>query len=154
MTSYDALLLFRDQLERRVTADGCAVKVVLSPTSVKEKGIVIMLAVQKTYPEGKAPAYGATRAVRVRVSVQGTAESMTGLKMALSTIESLDDYISPENVIRLEDSNGDYIPNTRIVTRISEDDSFLDSPDSTEVQDVEDVRTCLLTIPNGGQNGV
>ena len=39
------------------------------------------------------------------------------------------------------------IPNTRITQRVSEDESFVLNPDSTDVQDVEDVRTITITVP-------
>lgn len=38
------------------------------------------------------------------------------------------------------------IPNTRIRQVTSPDDSFIDSPDSVAVQDIDDVRFIYLTI--------
>ena len=39
------------------------------------------------------------------------------------------------------------IPNTRIRQVVSPDDSFIDSPDSVAVQDIEDVRFIYITVP-------
>ena len=39
------------------------------------------------------------------------------------------------------------IPNTRILQRISQEDSFFYNPDSTDVQDVQDDRTVIITVP-------
>jgi hypothetical protein len=89
--------------------------------------------------------------LRMRVSVAGTAESMTGLQQALEAIEALDGFFTQNN-LRLEVSkNGTYkgVPNSRIIQAISQEDSFFDSPDSTEVQDIQDDRIVTITIPTG-----
>ena len=78
---------------------------------------------------------------------------MTGLKQATEAIENLDDYLSSEN-LRLEETIESEnsmqsvvkIPNTRIINM---EDSFVEVPDSTNIQDVEDVRTVTITIPVG-----
>jgi hypothetical protein len=88
------------------------------------------------------------------VQVSGRAESQTGLQQAVELIENLDKYLDSEN-LRLEEpieaANGMQsfakIPNTRIIQTLSPEDSFIDSPDSTSVQDVEDNRTVEITIP-------
>lgn len=146
MTSFNAVNLFAEQLKRNIASEMFKTNLVITPSSLSQKGLYIQLSVLKTYPEGRVKTYDSTRTVRVRVSVRGTAESMTGLEMALDAIESLDDYLTqtPPN---LEDGNGIKIPNTRIVTQINTEDSFIDSPDSITVQDVEDSRICLITIP-------
>ena len=78
---------------------------------------------------------------------------MTGLQQAITAIEALDRYLSNWN-LRLEvpDENGKikYIANSRIIQAISQEDSFIDSPDSTAVQDVQDDRIVTITIPEGG----
>lgn len=145
MKSYDALVLFRAQLERNINSDGFKTKVVLMPSSIRERGVHIQLAALKTVRNGKTPAAKTERTVRTRVTVAGTLESEKGLEMALDVIEALDAYT--DRPLRLEDENGNPVPDTRIITQVSPEDSFLDSPGSTEIQDAEDVRTCLITIP-------
>jgi hypothetical protein len=95
----------------------------------------------------------ASRMLRVRVSVAGTAESLTGLEQALDAIEALDRYLVSPN-LRLEVETGEgtiaALPNSRIVQDISQEDSFFDSPDSTESQDIQDDRIVTITMPQGG----
>jgi hypothetical protein len=86
---------------------------------------------------------------------------MTGLKQAVEAIEAVDRYLMTPR-LRLEapgvvrNAAGDMIqdiigvPNSRIIQMISQEDSFMDSPDSTAVQDVQDDRIVLITIPTGG----
>ncbi len=145
MKSYDALNLFRSQLERNIASDFFKTKVVLVPSPVREKGLHIQLAVLKTGFENRSPAYDATRTLRVRVTVAGSLESSKSLSMALDAIEKLDSYTN--RTLHLEDEQGNPVPNTRIITKVSPEDSFLDTPGSTEIQDAEDVRTCLITFP-------
>lgn len=145
MTSFNALKLFQEQLERHIASSSFKTKVVIAPSSVDERGLIIQLSVMKTFKEKQARAYNATRSVKVRLAVRGSAESMEGLEMALDAIEALDEYL--DLPIRLENENGVAIPNTRIITNITEEDSFIDSPDSIEVQDVEDIRIVVITIP-------
>lgn len=170
MTSYKVMNLFADQLRRNV-ADGekYKTKVVVTPSSVNEAGVVIKLSLLKTTSNGKSiaglplahqafPMHAAlgTRTLRLRVSVCGRAESMTGLEQALEAIERLDAYLSSEG-LRLEETvesdNGmtsvRKMPDTRIMQTVSEEDSFIDSPDSTAVQDVQDDRIVTITVPSG-----
>jgi len=152
LNSFDALEAFAKQLERHI---GFAyhTKVVVTPSPVKEKGVVIKVSLLKTFVQANPPAARSSRTLRVRVSVAGTAESMTGLKQALEAIEALDDYFLITG-LRLEVPIGDgkiwIVPNSRIIQIISEEDSFIDSPDSTAVQDVQDDRIVIITIPEGG----
>jgi len=105
----------------------------------------------KTYVQAQPPTARSSRTLRVRVSVAGTATSMTGLKQATMAIEALDEFFL-RNSLRLEVQDKDdvikLIPNSRIIQNISEEDSFIDSPDSTTVQDVQDDRIVIITIPN------
>ena len=144
MNSFEALNAFAKQLERHTGA-----KIVVTPSAVSEKGTVIKVSLLKTCIQTEPRGIRASRALRLRVSVAGAAESMTGLKQALDAIEALDRYLASPN-LRLEAENGAGIPNTRIVQAISQEDSFIDSPDSTAVQDVQDDRFVLITIPEGG----
>jgi predicted enzyme involved in methoxymalonyl-ACP biosynthesis len=114
---------------------------------------VIKVSLLKTFVQSEPPAARASRTLRVRVSVAGAAESMTGLKQAVEAIEAVDDYLMSAN-LRLETENGSGVPNSRIVQLISQEDSFMDSPDSTAVQDVQDDRIVLITIPTGGDEWV
>ena len=154
MKSYDVMTLFAQQLERSIaSSDECKTKVVITPSSVNEKGVVIKVSLLKTYPDKEYQAKSKARSVRLRVSVCGTVESQTGLKMATGLIEKLDDFFEQDN-LRLEKivegANSMQtirkIPNTRILQRISEEDSFLYNPDSTSVQDIQDDRMVTITF--------
>lgn len=156
MTSYDAMNLFAAQLQRNVI-DGkkYKTKVVITPSSIAEKGVVLKVSLLKTTPDAAYQAKTKQRTVRLRVQVSGRAESQTGLQQAVELIENLDKYLL-QDCLRLEGElvegeNGmnsfQKIPNTRIVQTLSPEDSFIDSPDSTAVQDVEDNRIITITIP-------
>lgn len=155
MTSFDAMNLFADQLKRNV-ANGTKykTKVVITPSSISEKGVILKVSLLKSVPDKTYQAKTKQRIVRLRVQVTGRVESQTGLQQAVELIENLDKYLDSEN-LRLEEpieaSNGmqsvSKIPNTRIKQTLSPEDSFIDSPDSTSVQDVEDNRIIDITIP-------
>ncbi len=154
MKSYDVMTLFAQQLERSIaSSDECKTKVVITPSSVNEKGVVIKVSLLKTFPNKEYQAKSKARSVRLRVSVCGTVESQTGLKMATELIEKLDDFFEQENLRLEEIVEGENsmqilrkIPNTRIAQRISEEDSFLYNPDSTSVQDIQDDRMVTITF--------
>lgn len=155
MTSFDAMNLFAEQLKRNVTnGTKYKTKVVVTPSSVSEKGVILKVSLLKSVPDKTYQAKTKQRTVRLRVQVSGRVESQTGLQQAVELIENLDKYLDSEN-LRLEEpieaSNGmqgfSKIPNTRIKQTLSPEDSFIDSPDSTSVQDVEDNRTIDITIP-------
>ena len=152
LNSFEALTAFAAQLERHVVSDKFHTKVVITPSAVDEKGMVIKVSLLKFFIQTVPRLIHASRMLRVRVQVAGTAESMTGLEQALDAIEALDRYlVSPD--LRLEAETGDGniagVPNSRIVQALSQEDSFIDDPDSTEVQDVEDNRIITITIPEG-----
>jgi hypothetical protein len=157
LNSFEALNAFAKQLERHIGGEGFHTKIVVTPSSVNEKGVVIKVSLLKTFVQSEPPAARASRTLRVRVSVAGAAESMTGLKQAVEAIEAVDSYLMTPN-LRLEvpctEENAGQetvnIPNSRITQMISQEDSFIDSPDSTAVQDVQDDRIVLITIPTGG----
>lgn len=154
MTSYSALRLFQAQLSRLTGGSTFKTKIVLTPAAVKEAGLVITLSLLKTALDTRAKAAEKTRTLKIRLAVRGQVESLTGLEQALEAIEKLDAYFTREN-LRLEDTvegaNAmqaiSKIPNTRIRQVVSPDDSFIDSPDSVAVQDIEDVRFIYITIP-------
>lgn len=157
MTSFDAMNLFAEQLKRNVAnGKNYKTKVVVTPSSISEKGVILKVSLLKTVPDKTYQAKSNKRTVRLRVQVAGRAESQTGLQQAVELIENLDKYLMLEN-LRLEEdktvesSNGMQsfakIPNTRIAQTLSPEDSFIDSPDSTAVQDVEDNRIIDITIP-------
>jgi hypothetical protein len=153
LNSFEALNAFAKQLERSISGGDFHTKVVVTPSSVNERGVVIKVSLLKTFIEASPPAARSSRTLRLRVSVAGTAESMTGLKQALSAIEALDGFLlSPD--LRLETTDGSGapvgIPNSRIRQAISQEDSFFDSPDSIAVQEVQDDRIIIITIPQGG----
>ena len=149
LNSFEALNAFANQLERHIGGDEFHTKVVVTPSSVNEKGVVIKLSPLKTFIQARPQAAQASRTLRVRVSVAGTAESMTGLRQALEAIEAIDRYLLSPN-LRLEMTVAQEffpVPNSRIVQAVSQEDSFFDSPDSTAVQDVQDDRIVTITIP-------
>lgn len=154
MKSYDVMTLFAQQLERSIaSSDECKTKVVITPSSVNEKGVVIKVSLLKTFPDKEYQAKSKARSVRLRVSVCGTVESQTGLKMATVLIEKLDDFFEQDSLRLEEIVEGENsmqiirkIPNTRILQRISEEDSFLYNPDSTSVQDIQDDRMVTITF--------
>lgn len=154
MKSYDVMTLFAQQLERSIaSSDECKTKVVITPSSVNEKGVVIKVSLLKTFPDKKYQAKSKARSVRLRVSVCGTVESQAGLKMATGLIEKLDDFFEQDS-LRLEKivegtnfmQTIRKLPNTRILQRISQEDSFFSNPDSTDVQDVQDDRMVKITF--------
>ena len=155
MKSYDVMTLFAQQLERSIaSSDECKTKVVIIPSSVNEKGVVIKVSLLKTFPDKEYQAKSKARSVRLRVSVCGTVESQTGLKMATGLIEKLDDFFEQDKLRLEEIVEGENslqsvrkIPNTRITQQISKEDSFFSNPDSTDVQDVQDDRTVIITVP-------
>ena len=146
LNSFEALNAFAKQLQRHIGGEGFHTKVIVTPSSLNEKGVVIKVSLLKTFVQAGPPAAQAARTLRVRVSVAGTAESATGLKQALEAIEAVDCYLLTPG-LRLETEAGKGIPNSRIIQTVSEEDSFIDSPDSTAVQDVQDDRTVTITIP-------
>lgn len=154
MKSYDVMTLFAQQLERSIaSSDECKTKVVITPSSVNEKGVVIKVSLLKTFRDKVYQAKSKARSVRLRVSVCGTVESQTGLKMATVLIEKLDDFFEQDSLRLEEIVEGENsmqiirkIPNTRIAQRISEEDSFLYNPDSTSVQDIQDDRMVTITF--------
>ncbi len=154
MKSYDVMTLFAQQLERSIaSSDECKTKVVITPSSVNEKGVVIKVSLLKTFRDKEYQAKSKARSVRLRVSVCGTVESQTGLKMATGLIEKLDDFFEQDSLRLEEIVEGENsmqilrkIPNTRIAQRISEEDSFLYNPDSTSVQDIQDDRMVTITF--------
>jgi len=150
LNSFDALNAFAEQLKRNIGGESFKTKVVITPSSVKEPGVVIKVSLLKTYILKEPPAAKSSRTLRVRVSVAGTAESMTGLKQAVEAIEALDHYLMSSN-LRLEvpipPGKRWPIVNSRIIQQVSEEDSFIDSPDSIAVQDVQDDRIVIITFP-------
>ena len=150
MRSYKAVKLFTEQLQRNVrNGDNYKTKVVMTPTSIEEKGVIIKVSVLKTTPDQNYQANRHQRTVKLRVQVAGAIESHEGLRQAVNAIEALDQYLLTPG-IRLEEMiEGEIhqIPNTRIQQDISPEDSFIDAPDSLTVQDVADDRYVFITIP-------
>jgi len=145
MKTIEALKNFVAQLERNLSLGEDKTKVILTPASVSEKGLVIKVGIKKTYLSSQTQGIRTTRVLKVRLAIAGAIESETGLKQAVNAIEALDAYLEkPRN---LEDASGKQVPDTRILQTISQEDSFIDSPDSTEVQDALDERTVTITIP-------
>lgn len=155
MTSFRALRLFQEQISRLTGGSKFKTKVVLTPSSVKEAGLTIRLAILKSAKDTSTKAAKSTRTLKIRLNVSGQLESLTGLEQALEAIEKLDAYFATEDLRLEEVVEGENsmqsirkIPDTRIRQVTSPDDSFIDSPDSIAVQDIEDVRYIYITIPD------
>jgi hypothetical protein len=159
MTSFEALILFKDQLQRNITSGKFKTKIVITPSSVDEKGVIIKLSMLKPVVQ-LLPAAKPSRIIRVRIRVSGSAESLTGLTQACDMIDALNDYLirrkdksipvpgkAAAGELRLEDDTGIPVPCSRIVITQNQEDSFIDSPDSTAVQDVEDDRIAVIYFP-------
>lgn len=148
MNSYEVMNLFAAQIKRHLPAETKA-KIIITPSSVKEKGVTVRISLLKTSLGMQPPAARNIRTARLRLQVSGTAESATGLKQAVEMIEAVDRYLKePRNLEREEKTEEGVkiipVPNTRILQQVSLEDSFVSSPDSIEVQDVDDNR--IITI--------
>ena len=155
LNSFEALNAFAKQLERNIAGKEFKTKVIITPSSVNEPGVVIKVSLLKTFIPTDVPASKSSRMLRVRVSVCGRAESMTGLRQALEAIEALDRYLISDGLRleKTEDWGPVKIPYSRIIQYVSEEDSFMDDVDSIKVQDVQDHRIVIITIPNNeGEN--
>ena len=142
MTAFEVLKLLEAQIRRHCSA----IKTVTSPSSVHEKGVTARLAIKKVIPANNREY--ANKTVEFRLAVSGTVESQKGLELATSAIETLDAYFGTRN-LHLEDSEGKPIANSRITQRLSEEDSLLDNPYETGVQEVFDER--ILSVQIGGR---
>ena len=153
MKSFDVLNLFVKQIERNIVSTDFRTKVVLTPTSLKEAGLIIKVSLLKCYSQTVPKGIKAQRMVRIRLQVAGRIESQKGLEQACAAIEALDNYFgcktesNETTVVLLEDHDGNSIPNTRIRVSINQEDSFIDTPDSIEVQDLEDDRIIIISFP-------
>lgn len=148
MNSFEVMNLFAAQIKRHLPAETKA-KIIITPSSVKEKGVTVRISLLKTSLGMQPPAARNIRTARLRLQVSGTAESATGLKQAVEMIEAVDRYLKEPRTLEREEKKEDGVkivpvPNTRILQQVSLEDSFVSSPDSTEVQDVDDNR--IITI--------
>lgn len=148
MNSYEAMNLFAAQIKRHLPAETNA-KIIITPSSVKEKGVTVRISLLKTSLGMQPPAARNIRTARLRLQVSGTAESATGLKQAVEMIEAVDRYLKEPRTLEREEKTEEGVKivpvaNTRILQQVSLEDSFVSSPDSTEVQDVDDNR--IITI--------
>ena len=141
MTAFEVFKLTEAQIKRHCPA----IKTVIAPSSIHEKGVVARLSVKKIKGANLRPF--ANKTVELRLAVTGTTESQKGLELATSAIEALDAYFT-QNTLYLEDVEGKPIPNTRIRQSKSEDDALLDNPYETSVQEVYDER--ILSVQIGG----
>lgn len=148
MNSFEVMNLFAAQIKRHLPAETKA-KIVITPSSVKEKGVSVRISLLKTSLGMQPPAARNIRTARLRLQVSGTAESATGLKQAVEMIEAVDRYLKEPRTLEREEKTEEGVkivpvPNTRILQQVSLEDSFVSSPDSIEVQDVDDNR--IITI--------
>ena len=148
MNSYEVMNLFAAQIKRHLPAETKA-KIIITPSSVKEKGVTVRISLLKTSLGMQPPAARNIRTARLRLQVSGTAESATGLRQAVEMIEAVDRYLKEPRTLEREEKTEEGVkivpvPNTRILQQVSLEDSFVSSPDSIEVQDVDDNR--IITI--------
>ncbi len=144
MTPYEALELFRAQVERRT-----GLKSLLLPCAVKEAGLVVTIAVRKTPVNADTQR---TRAVasccdlRLVVAAEGKVESLTGLKMAVDGCWALAKYFSKPG-LHLEDEEGYAVPGTRVMETINPEDGILEDPESGKISWVRDEHFITITLP-------
>lgn len=148
MNSFEVMNLFAAQIKRHLPAETKA-KIIIAPSSVKEKGVTVRISLLKTSLGMQPPAARNIRTARLRLQVSGTAESATGLKQAVEMIEAVDRYLKEPQTLEREEKTEEGVKivpvaNTRILQQVSLEDSFVSSPDSTEIQDVDDNR--IITI--------
>lgn len=148
MNSFEVMNLFAAQIKRHLPAETKA-KIIITPSSVKEKGVTVRISLLKTILGMQPPAARNIRTARLSLQVSGTAESATGLKQAVEMIEAVDRYLKEPRTLEREEKTEEGVkivpvPNTRILQQVSLEDSFVSSPDSIEVQDVDDNR--IITI--------
>lgn len=148
MNSFEVMNLFAAQIKRHLPAETKA-KIIITPSSVKEKGVTVRISLLKTSLGMQPPAARNIRTARLRLQVSGTAESATGLKQAVEMIEAVDRYLKEPRTLEREEKTEEGVKivpvaNTRILQQVSLEDSFVSSPDSTEIQDVDDNR--IITI--------
>lgn len=148
MNSFEVMNLFAAQIKRHLPAETKA-KIIITPSSVKEKGVTVRISLLKTSLGMQPPAARNIRTARLRLQVSGTAESATGLKQAVEMIEAVDRYLKEPRTLEREEKTEEGVKivpvaNTRILQQVSLEDSFVSSPDSIEVQDVDDNR--IITI--------
>ena len=141
MTAFEILKLLEAQIKRHCPA----IKTVIAPSCIHEKGVVARLSVKKIKGANLRPF--ANKTVELRLAVTGVVESQKGLELAMAAAEMLDAYFSARN-LHLEDRDGKIIPNTRIRQSKGEDDALLDNPYETSVQEVYDER--ILSVQIGG----
>jgi hypothetical protein len=151
MTSFEALRFFAARLERHIVSGKSAIKVVPTPSPINERGLVVKVSALKSYAQSEPKGVRASRFLRLRVSVQGGVESLTGLERALDAIEALDDYLGGSRSLRLERTDGSGAAGSRVIQTISREDGFFDDPDSAEARSVRDDRVVTITIPLGGE---
>ena len=141
MTAFEILKLAEAQIKRHCPA----IKTIIAPSSIHEKGVVARLSVKKIKAVNLRPY--ANKTVELRLAVTGAVESQKGLELAMAATEMLDAYFCAGN-LHLEDREGKAIPNTRIRQSKGEDDALLDNPYETSVQEVYDER--ILSVQIGG----
>ncbi len=128
MQASEVLQLFEAQLKRRTEAEGIKLKVLCAPLAVREPGISLRLLPRKVLPPPRTQAARTedSRALVVALLLAARIDSDTALRRFLSASEFLIDQ--SQDVRRLEDTQGNTIPNTRIVWTTSPEDAVFEDP--------------------------
>lgn len=140
MKAFDAVKLFESQVRRDT-----GLKVVLMPSPLKEQGPHVKLSVRKVVSTKAPRAAQSEREIRLFVSLDGSVESETGLKLALDACEALTAYLVVCE--RLKDATGAIIANTRIISKSNDDDGILQDPDKETVAWLDDLHFVSVFIP-------
>jgi hypothetical protein len=140
MMAFAAVKYFEAQLARAT-----GLKVILAPSTLKEPGPHVKLALRKVVVPKTPKAAQASKTVRLFAVVDGSAESETGLRLALEACEAMADYLV--HCVRLEDETGTAIADTRIESTVNEDDGILQDPDNGNIAWLDDTHFVSITIP-------
>lgn len=142
MKAFEALTLFRAQIERR-----SGLKVVLVPSPVKEAAPTIRLSLRKVVAQRSTVRERTVvaRELRMTLALDGKVESETGLRLAAEACESLLDFLG--SATRLEDALGNPVPSTTISVTVNQDDGILEDPENGAVAWIRDEHFVAISIP-------
>lgn len=144
MTFFSALKLFERQIARRTE-----LKVVLAPCPIKDAGPICKVLLRKPLrlkdpvTMGSASIEEAT--IKLAVSIEGSIESETGLKLALDASEALQNFL--KDAKRLEDEDGNPVAGSAISIKSDVNDSVLEDPESGDKAWIEDVFYVDVELP-------
>jgi len=142
MTAYEALELFQNQLAHRT-----GLKVALVPSPIKEAAPTVRVALRKIVAvrDTQANRTGGKKELRLTVALDGKVESATGLRLACEACETLAAFMG--SVKRLEDEEGQPVPDCTVTSSANPDDGILEDPENGNVAWVRDEHSATISIP-------